>query len=268
MRVRKTLDVEVEEDWVVEAVGAAPEMTGAQARALLADDDTQDSKAGDFALAAEVADADLQESDFQDQFQQIMQSLPAAVAEPQPGTSSQGTFQEPAVPELKDFYCDVAGCGKGFKQKGNLKNHLRTHTGERPHQCTEPGCSMSFRQKSQLKTHLLTHTGARPHLCTEPGCSMSFSLKGNLKTHLLTHTGERPYPCTAHGCSMSFSLKGNLKDHLRTHSGEKPYPCTAHGCSMSFSQKSNLKDHLRTHTGERPRLYPCTAPGCSKSFGR
>ena len=268
MRVRKTLDVEVEEDWVVEAVGAAPEMTGAQARALLADDDTQDSKAGDFALAAEVADADLQESDFQDQFQQIMQSLPAAVAEPQPGTSSQGTFQEPAVPALKDFYCDVAGCGKGFKQKGNLKNHLRTHTGERPHQCTEPGCSMSFRQKSQLKTHLLTHTGARPHLCTEPGCSMSFSLKGNLKTHLRTHTGERPYPCTAHGCSMSFSLKGNLKDHLRTHTGERSHLCTAHGCSMSFSQKSNLKDHLRTHTGERPRLYPCTAPGCSKSFGR
>jgi len=185
---------------------------------------------------------------FEEQYETIVGRLPAPVTEPQPGTSSQGTFRVPAVPALKRFYCGAAGCGKGFIQRTSLTKHLLTHTGERPHLCTEPGCSMSFSQASHLKSHLLTHTGERPHLCTAPGCSMSFSLKGTLKAHLRTHTGEKPYRCTELGCSMSFSRQHTLKDHLRTHTGERPYPCTAPGCSKSFTISRNLTRHMRTHS--------------------
>ena len=194
----------------------------------------------------------------------LLGGLPESATEPQPGTSSQGTFRVPAVPALKRFYCGAAGCGKGFGWKTHLKDHLLTHTSERPYPCTEPGCGKGFTQKSHLKVHLRAHTGERPYPCTEPGCSKSYKDLTTFRRHVLTHTGEKPYPCTAPGCSKSFSVNGNLKDHMRTHTGERPYPCTAPGCSKSFSVNSHLKDHFLTHTGEKP--HPCTAPGCSKSF--
>ncbi|MEE8874426.1 RHS repeat-associated core domain-containing protein [Pseudomonas helleri] len=188
---------------------------------------------------------------FQEQYDSIVGGLPAPVTEPQPGTSSQGTFRVPAVPGPKPqrFYCGAPRCGKGFRWNSDLNNHQLTHTGERPHPCTEPGCSMSFSRKAHVNRHLLTHTGERPHLCTEPGCSMSFSRKETLTDHMGTHTGERTHPCTEPGCSRSFGRKSHLKVHMRTHTGEMPYLCTAPGCSKSFAQKGNLKSHMRTHAG-------------------
>ena len=129
---------------------------------------------------------------FEAQYDSIVGGLPAPVTEPQPGTSSQGTFRVPAVPALKRFYCGAAGCGKGFIQRTSLTKHLLTHTGERPHLCTEPGCSMSFSQKSNLKDHLRTHTGERPRLypCTAPGCSKSFGRNSHLTRHMRIHSGR------------------------------------------------------------------------------
>ena len=201
-----------------------------------------------------------------EQYESFVGGLPASVTEPQPGTSSQGTFREPAVPALRRFFCGAAGCMKGFNRKDNRDRHLLTHTGEKPHTCTALGCSMSFIQKDHLNRHLLTHTGERPHTCTALGCSMSFIQKDHLNRHLLTHTGERPHRCTERGCSMSFKTPTQLKHHVLTHTGERSHLCTVSGCSMSFSRKDALTRHMRTHTGER--AHRCTVSGCSMSFSR
>ncbi|XP_035471772.2 zinc finger protein 853-like [Scophthalmus maximus] len=126
-------------------------------------------------------------------------------------------------------------CGEAFARAGSL--HLHLEQKRKAYACD--WCCKSFAQSADLRRHLRTHTGERPHRCTF--CSKSFSQRGNLRRHLRIHTGERPYSCPY--CCRTFSDGDTMKKHKRTHSGEKPYRCVQ--CARTFSTAGSLQIHLK-----------------------
>ncbi|XP_043094571.1 zinc finger protein 835 isoform X2 [Puntigrus tetrazona] len=171
-----------------------------------------------------------------------------------PDSRPSGCGQYERSCEVRAHICSQ--CGKGFDRADLLRNHRRTHTGERPFACGQ--CGKSYGHQGQLRIHLRTHTGERPYGCSV--CGKRFNEHNQLKVHLRTHTGERPYACAV--CTKTFTNAGNLRSHSRVHSGEKPYTCGQ--CGKSFSGAGDLKTHLRIHTGEKP--YRCQL--CTKSFSQ
>ncbi|RZF32133.1 hypothetical protein LSTR_LSTR003996 [Laodelphax striatellus] len=86
---------------------------------------------------------------------------------------------------------------------------------QRPKKFRCPHCQVGFSNNGQLKGHVRIHTGERPFKCEAEGCGKKFTRNEELTRHKRIHTGQRPFSCQT--CGKRFGRKDHLKKHIRTH---------------------------------------------------
>ncbi|XP_015911349.1 zinc finger protein 596 isoform X1 [Parasteatoda tepidariorum] len=159
------------------------------------------------------------------------------------------------------YQCSM--CSYSCHGRTDMKKHILTHTGERPHICHI--CGKGFVQKSVLYNDQALFYPMKSTYCNKVCnsykcvlCSYTCVNIGNMKRHVIVHTGERPYICNL--CNKTFnqnsvSSQQSLYYSTRQVLGNKvykSYKCTL--CSYSCHNNTNMKKHIYVHTGERPHV--------------
>jgi len=162
------------------------------------------------------------------------------------------------------YMCKFHGCGKTLSNAGNLKVHMRIHTGEKSYVCKLAKCEKKFGALAHLTRHERTHSNVKAHVCDFKDCDKTFRDLEGLSKHRRIHTGETPYVCDFTNCGKKFKNTSNLTLHRRTHTKEQPFACKFQNCGKMFACSAHLIRHKRIHTGAKP--FRCNSEDCGKAF--
>ncbi|TNV85514.1 hypothetical protein FGO68_gene8440 [Halteria grandinella] len=132
-----------------------------------------------------------------------------------PPKSPQNIALELESQQSNGFICEL--CGQMFTRNNRRRIHiLNKHTPESDKpmfKCEHPGCEKTFSEKGNLKVHQRTHSGEKPFGCQF--CDMRFTSLGNKRDHERRHQQFKPYQCEF--CDKSYFRRYLLNNHLSTH---------------------------------------------------
>ncbi|XP_075695233.1 PR domain zinc finger protein 10 isoform X2 [Rhinoderma darwinii] len=138
--------------------------------------------------------------------------------------------------------CDI--CNKGFISTSSLENHMKFHLDQKTYSCIF--CTDSFDRLDLLKDHVAVHVVDGWFSC--PTCKKRFSDFIQVKKHVRSFHSEKIYRCTE--CDKAFCRPDKLRLHMLRHSDRKDFLCST--CGKQFKRKDKLREHMqRMHNPER-----------------
>lgn len=132
------------------------------------------------------------------------------------------------------FKCQF--CDREYNSQSQRSAHEHFHRNEE-HLCAV--CGKSFRVRKKLHQHVREKHGDPNIRYQCPLCPLEFTKKHNLKRHSKTHTATRSFKCNQ--CPKKFFSAKTLKQHVILHSGMKRFPCKF--CGVRFSQSAGRRGH-------------------------
>ncbi|CAH2320456.1 PR domain zinc finger 10 isoform X1 [Pelobates cultripes] len=138
--------------------------------------------------------------------------------------------------------CDI--CNKGFISSSSLESHMKYHLDQKTYSCIF--CPESFDRLDMLKDHVAVHVIDGCFSC--PTCKKRFSDFIQVKKHVRSFHSEKIYQCTE--CDKAFCRPDKLRLHMLRHSDRKDFLCST--CGKQFKRKDKLREHMqRMHNPER-----------------
>ncbi|RZC41358.1 zf-H2C2 2 domain containing protein, partial [Asbolus verrucosus] len=90
----------------------------------------------------------------------------------------------------KPYVCEF--CSKEFSFSSTFGHHLKRHAHKKEPAVPCLTCGKMY-SRDKLKQHLKTHSGEKPVSCGI--CSKKFSVNTSLRVHMRIHEGVKPYSC-------------------------------------------------------------------------
>uniref|UniRef100_A0A2K6A711 PR/SET domain 10 n=1 Tax=Mandrillus leucophaeus TaxID=9568 RepID=A0A2K6A711_MANLE len=147
-------------------------------------------------------------------------------------------------------------CGKAFREKDKLDQHLRFHGREGNCPLTCDLCNKGFISSASLESHMKLHSDQKTYSCIF--CPESFDRLDLLKDHVAIHINDGYFTCPT--CKKRFPDFIQVKKHVRSFHSEKIYQCTE--CDKAFCRPDKLRLHMLRHSDRKDFL--CST--CGKQF--
>ncbi|KAF1334374.1 Zinc finger protein, partial [Globisporangium splendens] len=145
----------------------------------------------------------------------------------------------PILPVSEPFASYSSGSPLAYTAQSSMSNPSQMF------HCPEHGCFRKFNRRYTLIEHMKTHTGEKPHVCPAAGCRKRFSTSGNLSRHKRLHGFIKPLECPVDGCPSTFASNNKLEKHMKYHMGSPVHVCTIGTCGKTFSTMGNLNRHIK-----------------------
>ncbi|XP_055705229.1 zinc finger protein 26-like [Phlebotomus papatasi] len=138
-------------------------------------------------------------------------------------------------------------CNKSFDTHvAMLQHHRHMHVAPKKYLCNYETCNFRSVSRSVLLEHQRTHTGEKPFQCSI--CNTAFATKAAVGRHVAQRHNPATLQCEF--CEKVFKVSATLRCHIRRVHLERKIPCPV--CDKRYASKGDLTRHMKdSHSAKK-----------------